>query len=91
MDLINKIVYSWISKATTAANSQNRLEYILPISEFEHFCNLFQELEKLDSIRLSLEYSSLEDAYLNISELSKSNVKENEFPSESMQLNCSST
>jgi len=54
---------------TSKKDGERKSEYILPMGDLRSYSRLFEELEKNKELKLSLEYSSLEDAYLNITEL----------------------
>eukprot|EP00826_Nyctotherus_ovalis_P038756 TRINITY_DN3651_c0_g1_i7.p1 TRINITY_DN3651_c0_g1~~TRINITY_DN3651_c0_g1_i7.p1 ORF type:complete len:659 (+),score=217.40 TRINITY_DN3651_c0_g1_i7:49-1977(+) len=66
--------------ADVAVNeSGSKAEFLLPMGDLRKYKEVFRELEEKKELKVSLEYSSLEDAYLNIREL-KNGKKAEETP-----------
>jgi ABC-type multidrug transport system ATPase subunit len=63
---------------TSKKDGETKSEYTLPMEDLRNYSSLLEDLEKNKELKLSLEYSSLEDAYLNITEL-KDNKKSQEM------------
>mmetsp|Transcript_60399 Transcript_60399/g.68863 ORF Transcript_60399/g.68863 Transcript_60399/m.68863 type:complete len:1291 (+) Transcript_60399:41-3913(+) len=61
---ITDIVCTNISDATL--RRQRGLLYLLPFNQVEAFGSMFRELERIEEIQLSLDVTSLEEAFVNI-------------------------
>lgn len=63
---IDEIVKRHISSGKQICKNAETIQYQLPFNEQPQFSKLFEELEKIQGIRINLQMNSLEDAFINI-------------------------
>ncbi len=72
LDRIKQIVPTHVERAVLFEEKERgKLEFGLPVTEQPRYAAMFSELERYRGVKLSLEYSTLEDAYLNIAQLDR--------------------
>lgn len=63
---IDSIVNKFILGAKRDEETRDTFKYLLPFNKIKEFPALFEELENIEGIKLSLEMNSLEDAFINM-------------------------
>lgn len=81
MQTAERIVKNHVQNIMTSKkDGTTKAEFLLPMGNLKSYSSLFADLENNKALKLSLEYSSLEDAYLNITELKDSKKSVEKIP-----------
>jgi len=63
---VSKVIRSMIAGSSSDTTPSRQLMYILPFEQIDNFAPMLEELEKIEQIKMSLDMTSLEEAFVNI-------------------------